>query len=120
MSTLLNFGRDVQGMNAYAPQLPKDIYTATLIANTSVDIGVPPSSDVWIMYVRVQPSGWVWCSSEGTANPPIDNTLNESISELIVGTVEYKRTVYKGSNISFLTTNETCDIEVSFYQISYP
>ena len=35
MSTLLNFGRDVQGFNAYAPQFPIDIFTATLAASTA-------------------------------------------------------------------------------------
>jgi hypothetical protein len=120
MSTLLNFGRDVQGMNAYAPQFPKDVFTATLAAGTGSSITVPVSAPTWIMYVRVEPAGWVWCSRNGTAAVPAAGTFGAAVSELIAGTIEYKRTVYAGDVIHFITANTTCDIEVALFQVSYP
>lgn len=115
MSTFLNFGRDVQGYNAYAPQFPVDIFTATLAATTPESFTVPSNLPIWIMYVRVQPNGWVWVSRSGTAAVPAGGTLVSAISELIPGTIEFKRTVYAGDVISFITPNTTCDISVSLF-----
>lgn len=118
--TILNFGRDVQGLNAYAPSFPADIYTATLAAGAASSVIVPGKVPVYIMYVRVQPNGWCWCSNTTTAAVPAGGTLAAASSELIDGTIEYKRTVYLGQTISFITPNTTCDIEVAFFAISYP
>ena len=52
ISTQLNFGRDVQGFNAYAPQFPTDIFTATLAAGAAESVTVPSNNPIWIMYVR--------------------------------------------------------------------
>lgn len=120
MSTLLNFGRDVQGFNAYAPQFPTDIYTATLAASTAESVTVPSNYPSFIMVVRVQPNGWCWCSRSTTAAVPAGGTLASAKSELIAGTIEYKRTVYAADVISFITPNTTCDIEVAFFANSYP
>ncbi len=115
MSTDLLFGRDVQGLNAYAPPFPTNIFTSTLAAATARSVTVPSNAPIWIMYVRVQPNGWCWCSRTTTAAVPAGNTLAAAASELIVGTIEYKRTVYAGDTLSFITPNTTCDIEVAFY-----
>ena len=120
MSTLLNFGRDVQGFNAYAPQFPTDIYTATLAASTAESVTVPANYSTWIMYVRVQPNGWCWCSRTTTAAIPAGGTLAAASAELVVGTIEFKRTVYAKDVISFITPNTTCDIEVAFFPVTYP
>lgn len=119
-STQLNFGRDVQGFNAYAPSFPTDIYIATLAAATAKTVTVPGNAPVWIMYVRVEPTGYVWCSRTTTAAVPASSSLAAAASELIVGTIEYRRTVYAGDVISFITPNTTCNIEVAFFINSYP
>ena len=59
MSTLLNFGQDNQGQNAYAPQFPTDIYTATLINGGASSVTVPQNHSQWIMSISVQPGGEV-------------------------------------------------------------
>jgi hypothetical protein len=120
MSTLLQFGRDVQGYNAIAPQFPTDIFTATLAASTAETVTVPANYPVWIMYVRVQPNGWCWCSRTTTAAIPASGSLASAASELIVGTLEFRRTVYAKDVISFLTPNTTCDIEVAFQAVVNP
>lgn len=120
MSTELSFGRDMQGYNTYAPQFPINIFTATLAAGTARTVTVPSNAPTWIMYVRVQPNGWVWCSRTNTAAVPAGSTFSASFSELIDGTIEFKRKVFAGDIISFITANTTCDIEVAFFSNSYP
>lgn len=120
MSTFLNFGRDVQGYNAEGPQFPTDIYTATLATGTAESITVPSNFPVWMMEVKVQPNGWVWVSRTATAAVPAGGSFAASNSELIPGTLLFRRTVYAADVISFITANTTCDIEVAFYAISYP
>jgi hypothetical protein len=118
MSTELAFGRDMQGYNAYAPQFPTDIFTATLAASTAESITIPSNYPVWIMYVRLQPNGWCWVSRKTTAAVPAGGTLAAASSELIAGTIEYRRLVYAKDVISFITANTTCDISVSLYNAS--
>lgn len=120
MSTQLIFGRDAQGLNSYAPQFPTDIFTATLAAAGASSVTVPGKAPRYIMYVRVQPNGWCWCSRTGTAAIPAGATFAAAASELVDGTIEYKRTVNAGDTISFITANTTCDIEVAFFASSYP
>lgn len=118
MSTELSFGRDAQGYNAYAPQFPTDIFTATLAASTAESFTVPSNFPVWVMYVRLEPTGWCWVSRTTTAAVPAGGTLAGASSELIPGTIEYKRLVYAKDVISFITPNTTCDISVSLYNAS--
>jgi len=109
----------MQGYNAYAPQFPTDIYTVTLAASTAKTVTIPSNYPVWIMYVRIQPNGWCWVSRSGTAAIPSGSgSFASSISELIAGTIEYRRLVYAADVISFLTPNTTCDISVSLYNAS--
>lgn len=114
MSTELHFARDNQGYCAYAPQFPTDIYAATLESATVTSVTVPSNYNVWVMYVRVEPSGSAWVSNGSTAAVPAGASLAASSSELICGTIEYKRTVNSGDILSFVTQDETCNIEVAF------
>lgn len=119
MSTKLNFGRDNQGYNAYAPLFPTDIFTATLAAGTASSVTVPSNSAAWIMSVSVIPGGEVWIAHTLKGNTPVvaavpaGGTFAAATSELNPGA----RTVFAGDNISVITSNTTCDVEVSFYAI---
>lgn len=115
MSTNLQFGRDVQGLNAYAPQFSTDMYKATLATGVADDITVPSNFPNWIMYAKCQPDGWAWCSRNDTAAVPSGGTFEASESDLVTGTIEFKMTVTAGDIISFITSNTTCDILVKFY-----
>lgn len=120
MTTELSFGRDAQGYNAYAPQFPTDIFTATLAAATAKSITIPSNYPAWIMYVRIQPNGWCWVSRTTTAAVPAGSSFASASSELIAGTIEYRRLVYAADVISFITANTTCDISVSLYNVTRP
>lgn len=120
MSTILNFGRDSQGMNAYAPQFPTDIFTATLTNGSAQSITVPQNHAQWVMSVSVQPGGEVWVRQNGTASIPAGGTFAAATSELNPG----PRLVYAlksdgvtATTIGFITPNTTCDVEVSFYAV---
>ncbi len=115
MSTDLIFGRDVQGLNAYAPPFSTNIYTSVMTTGLAASVTVPSSAPIWIMYIRVEPNGWAWCSRTTTAAVPAGATLAASQSELVVGTIEFKRTVYAGDVISLISPNATCNVQVEFY-----
>lgn len=118
MTTQLAFARDYQGLNAYAPDFPTDIQTVTLAASTAKTITIPGNYKNWVMIIRIEPAGWCWVSRTTTAAVPSGSgSFAASASEMIVGTIEYKRKVYAADVISFLTPNTTCDISVSLYGI---
>ena len=120
MSTFLSFGRDVGGYNAYAPQFSTNIFTATLASGAAETVAVPLDALAYVMYVRCQPNGWCWACRTTTAAVPAGGTLAAATSELVCGTIEYKRIVYPKDTISFITANTTCDVMVEFYAIAYP
>lgn len=91
MTTVLSFGRDVQGYNAYAPY-PSDIKvsatiasggnaTYTLPANVAkwvVNFSFSPGSDLWVAYQgnsAAAPGGGSFASTNSELNPG-QRTLN--------------------------------------------
>ena len=49
MTTKLNFGRDIQGYNSYAPQPSTNMYSATLAAGGNATITLPTNVPYWIV-----------------------------------------------------------------------
>jgi len=119
MPTKLNFARDVQGYNAEAPPFSTNTYSATLAAGTASSITIPGDVPVWYMTVKVQPTGWVWISRTAAASVPAGGTFAANSAEMAPGTLEFRRTVYMGDVISFLSPNTTADVEVSLFAVGY-
>lgn len=116
MSTLLNFGRDVQGYNAYAPTTAKDKWNATLASGSETNITVPSNHKTWIAIFSIQPGANVWVDLTGaTAAFPAGGTLVRCTSELNPGA----RTVNAGDKISMITDSTEADVGISLYAVSY-
>lgn len=116
MSTLLEFGRDVQGYNAFAPQTATDKWSATLASGVESHITVPSTASVWVAAFSYESDAKVWVDLTGaTAAVPAGGTLTATTAELNPG----QRTVYAGGKISMISHGAAADVGVSLYAISY-
>ena len=116
-SVHLNFGRDVQGFNAYAPATSGNKWSATITNGSETSITIPSNYSVWIAVFSFQPGTSVWVDLTGaTAIIPVGDTLASTTAELNPAS----RTVYAGGKISIITGNTSADVGVSLYAVSYP
>lgn len=113
----LNFGRDVQGYNAYAPQDASIKYSATITNGAATSITIPSSYQVWIVAFSLQPGTNVWVDFTGaTAAIPAGATLVSTTASLNPG----QRTLYAGGKISIITDNTAADVGIELWPVSYP
>lgn len=121
MSTKLNFGRDVQGYNAYAPVPSTNIYSATLVNGAAASITLPTSQSVWIVAFSYQPGTNVFVDFTGaTAAIPAGGTFAATTSELNPGArmvSSLRNDGVTASTISLLTNTATAEVTVSLYAI---
>lgn len=116
-ATQLQFGRDAQGYNAYAPQDSSIKYSATITNGTATSITVPSSHTTWIAAFSIQPGANVWVDFSGaTAAIPVGATLATTTSSLNPG----QRTVYAKGTISIITDNTEADVGIELWPVSYP
>jgi len=116
MSTLLSFGRDVQGFNAYAPQPSTNKWSATITTGNATSITVPSNFQTWIVSFRYYPND-VWVDVSGaTAAIPVGATLATSTSELNPASL----TLQAGTKISMITGLTSADVSVVMWPVSYP
>lgn len=113
--TMLNFARDVQGMNAYAPALSDIMYSASLASGADDDITVPSSFQNWIAVLSYQPGADIWVSVNHTAAVPAGATFAATTSFLIPAQLKVKA----GDTISCVNNNATDqDVGIALYAIS--
>ena len=116
MSTLLSFGRDVQGYNAYAPQPSTNKWSATITTGTATSITGPSHFETWVVSFRYYPTD-VWVDVTGaTAAIPVGATLASSTAELNPASL----TLQAGTNISMITGLTSADVSVVMWPVSYP
>lgn len=116
MSQNLWFGRDAQGMNAYAPQPSTVKYSATITNGSAATVTVPSTYQVWCVSFRYYPND-VWVDVSGaTAAIPIGGTLAATTSELNPSSL----TLNAGTNISMITGLTAADVSVVMWPMSYP
>lgn len=116
MSTILNFGRDTQGYNSYAPATAKDKESATLAALGESHFNVPSNYANWIVFFCIQPGSTIWVDLTGaTATPPAGATFSACTSELNPG----QRRVAGGTKISCYNNGSAdADVGVLMYAIT--
>ena len=113
---LLQFGRDNQGYNAYAPAPSTVKWSATLTDGNATSITVPSSHQTWVVSFRYFPND-VWVDVSGaTAAIPVGNTLAATTSELNPASI----TLQAGTNISMITAQTAADVSVVMWPVSYP
>lgn len=114
MSVVLNFGRDSQGYNAYAPFTAGDKWSATITNGAETHITVPSNHAAWIAVFSYQPGCNVWVDLTGAAAiVPVGATLAATTSELNPGA----RMILAGGKISIITDNTSADVGVSLYAV---
>jgi hypothetical protein len=111
----LEFGRDLQSYNAYAPQPSTVKYSATITNGSATSITVPSTYQTWIVSFRYYPND-VWVDVSGaTAIIPVGATLASTTSELNPASL----TLQAGANISIITGQTTADVSIVMWPVSY-
>lgn len=85
MTTKLNFGRDIQGYNSFAPPVSTNMYSATLAASGNATITLPTNVPYWIVAFSFQPGSDIWVRFNGNAAAPAGATFAATTSELLPG-----------------------------------
>lgn len=115
MPTQLNFGRDVQGYNAYAPALSADKYSAALASGANSSITVPGTAQRWIAVLSYQPGADIWVTVNGTAVVPAGGTFASVNSCLLPASLSVKA----ADTISCVNNSTTAqDVGISLYAVT--
>ena len=115
-STILQFGRDSQGYNAYAPYPSGNKYSATITVGSATSITVPSNYALWVVSFRYYPND-VWVDVSGaTAIIPVGATLASTTSELNPSSL----TLTAGTTISLITGLTAADVSIVMWPVSLP
>lgn len=120
----LEFGRDVQGFNAYAPIPAVIIYSATITNADTISLTVPQFSQEWIVSFIATPGTDIFVDFTGTAATiPAGNTFAQTSSTQNPGARFISSLKPDPTNpqslipatISVTTDNTETNITVEFY-----
>lgn len=116
--TQLNFGRDVQGMNAYAVDVPTDNFSATMTTGSVETVVVPSTSTNWI--AKISCAAPVWVSVAGTAAKPVGATFAATTSFLVTpNLIGSTIKVQGGQTISIFNNNTgSQDVGVALFALA--
>ena len=114
MSVVLNFGRDVQGFNAYAPAPSGDKWSVTATTGSATSITVPSNYQTWIAVFSYTPGSNIWVANNTTATVA-PSAFAATTSDLNPSA----RKVSAGDVLSFITGDTTSpQVKVSFYVVA--
>jgi hypothetical protein len=112
MTTKLNFGRDIQGYNAFAPAMSDVLESASILSGAETSFTVPGDVQNWIAVFSYQAGSDVWVAINGTATPPAGNTFSTTNSFLQPAQL----TVHAGDTIScYNNGSSNSDVGVALY-----
>ena len=119
--TQLNFGRDIQGYNAYAPAPSSLMYSTTLASSGNATITLPNTASYWIVAYSFQPGSDIWVAYNTSATAPAGSTFATTTSELNPGARLVPSIITMGSTTTATTINllnngaNSADIWVGLY-----
>lgn len=111
----LNFGRDVQGFNAFAPMLSDILYSGTIGSGIHQEIIVPSTNKNWIAIFSYQFGSDIWVAINNVASNPSGSTFSLTNSFLTPAQLK----VEAGDSISCFNNNSSGqDVGIALYAIS--
>ena len=111
----LDFGRDVQGLNAFAPQISNNMFSAELKSGGNDSITVPSTSADWIAVFSYEPGAAVWTALNTTAAPPAGSTFVATHSFLLPAQFSVKA----ADTISMYNNSSTAqDVGIALYAVA--
>jgi len=114
MTTQLNFGRDVQGYNSYAPSISNSMESASLASGDEDSVTVPSDAARYIAVLSYQPGGTIWVAINDTAAPPGGATFAATTSFLLPAQLS----VNAGDTISCYNNSASDqDVGIAFYAV---
>ena len=120
-ATKLNFGRDVQGFNAFSPPPPNNIFSAKLTVGVPATITLPLEYKHWILGFSYTGGSEVWVDFSGaTAANPTLGTFGATTSSRNPGTRIVKSTKSDNTTaatISLITPDATAYVSVELWGI---
>jgi hypothetical protein len=122
MTTKLNFGRDTQGYNTFAPPVSTDKYSTTLASAGNATITLPTNVQSWIVSFSYQPGSDIWVAYNGSASAPAGATFASTTSELLPGSRVLPSLQANGTSATTINLlnngTNSADIGVILYAIS--
>lgn len=122
MTTKINFARDVQGYNTFAPAPSSDKYSATLASGGNATVTVPNNFQNWIAAFSYQPGSDMWVAYNTTAAVPAGATFASTTSELLPGARSVTAYQLDGTTRTtinvFNNTTTAQDVGITFYAVS--
>lgn len=115
MTTTLNFGRDVQGLNTFAANPSTNMFSVTLAAAGNDTVTVPSNFTNWIISFSFEPGSDIWVAYNTSAAAPAGGTFAATSSELNPGS----RSLTKGTTINcYNNGSSSADIGIIMYGVS--
>lgn len=113
MTTELNFARDAQSAETFAPDFSDEMYSVAIAASTEQTQTIPGSGLRYIAIFTYEPGAEVWVAKNNTATVPAGATFAATNSSMN----PVARKVYSGDIIHFITADDSTSIGIELYVI---
>lgn len=114
MSTVLNFQKDVQGFNTYAPRFSVNKLSTTLSNGIEETFTIPAYFANCVISIVPNAGGNIWVSVNESSQLPTSGSFIASNSEQNPG----PRLVNGGDVVHVITSQSTCDVSVILYAVT--
>ncbi|MHA1447883.1 MAG: hypothetical protein ACTSP4_00485 [Candidatus Hodarchaeales archaeon] len=113
MTTQLEFARDAQSAETFAPSFTDGLYSCSVATSTATALTVPGTTELYVAIFSYSAGSDVWVSNNQTAAVPASSSFATTTSSLN----PTARIVEATDVLSFYTTDSTVSVGVEFYAI---